>query len=64
MNVVPSYGRTVVRRSGSRTDIPGFPSDESVADLGTGLKLPSQFEHVREKIEQLLPPLQPAATYA
>jgi len=41
------------------TNVPGFATDESVAALGTGLKLPPQFEQAREQIETLLPPLLP-----
>lgn len=42
------------------TDIPGFAVDEAPGLLGTGLKLPKQFEPARERIEMLLPPLKPA----
>lgn len=42
------------------TDIPGFTVDEPLASLGTALKLPKQFQHVRSQIETLLPPLRPA----
>lgn len=38
---------------------PGFAVDESLASLGTALKLPTQFERARSQIERLLPPLQP-----
>jgi len=38
---------------------PGFAVDESLASLGTALKLPVQFERARSQIERLLPPLQP-----
>ena len=44
------------------TENPGFAVDESPASLGTGLKLPKQHEHLRARIEQILPPLQPAAS--
>ena len=36
---------------------PGFAVDESLASLGTALKLPVQFERARSQIEQLLPPI-------
>jgi glyoxalase family protein len=36
---------------------PGFTVDEDVAELGHGLKLPSQHEHLRAGLEQILPPL-------
>ncbi|MGH8019480.1 MAG: ring-cleaving dioxygenase [Opitutaceae bacterium] len=39
------------------TDAPGFALDEPAESLGGGLKLPPQFEHARDKIERLLPPL-------
>ncbi len=39
------------------TAVPGFPSDEPVATLGTALKLPAQFEPHRAQIEKLLPAL-------
>jgi len=39
------------------TDNPGFTADESVEELGSGLKLPSQYEASREQIERVLPPL-------
>lgn len=35
---------------------PGFAVDESLASLGTALKLPVQFERARTRIERLLPP--------
>ena len=41
------------------TATPGFSVDESVATLGTALKLPAQFEKARAQIERLLPPLKP-----
>ena len=44
------------------TENPGFSVDEAPAELGTGLKLPRQHEHLRARIEQILPPLQPAAS--
>jgi glyoxalase family protein len=40
------------------TDNPGFAVDEPVATLGTALKLPGQYEPIRTKIENVLPPLQ------
>ncbi|WP_028298443.1 ring-cleaving dioxygenase [Olivibacter sitiensis] len=39
------------------TDNPGFAIDESVADLGTGLKLPAQYEPYREQLVNVLPTL-------
>ena len=39
------------------TDNPGFAIDEEVADLGTNLKLPAQYENYRERIQQVLPVL-------
>ncbi|SKB68159.1 glyoxalase family protein [Parapedobacter luteus] len=39
------------------TDNPGFATDETVAELGSGLKLPSQYEGYRKRIEQVLPQL-------
>ncbi|CAM2881249.1 ring-cleaving dioxygenase [Rariglobus hedericola] len=36
---------------------PGFAVDESLASLGTALKLPVQFERARTQIEKLLPPI-------
>lgn len=39
------------------TDNPGFAVDESVEDLGSGLKLPPQFEPHREEISKQLPKL-------
>ncbi|MFC7526035.1 ring-cleaving dioxygenase [Parapedobacter sp. GCM10030251] len=39
------------------TDNPGFATDETVAGLGSGLKLPSQYEGYRDRIEQVLPQL-------
>ena len=40
------------------TDPPGFTIDEPVERLGAELKLPPQYESVRERIEQILPPIQ------
>ena len=39
------------------TDNPGFAIDEPVSELGTSLKLPSQYEAQRQQIEQVLPVL-------
>jgi glyoxalase family protein len=39
---------------------PGFLVDEDEATLGTGLKLPSQYEAHRAEIERVLTPLAPA----
>ena len=39
------------------TDNPGFAVDETIEELGTHLKLPSQYEESREIIEQTLPAL-------
>jgi glyoxalase family protein len=39
------------------TDGPGFTADESLATLGTALKLPPQYEPRRERIEAVLPTL-------
>ncbi len=36
------------------TDNPGFAIDESVEDLGSGLKLPAQYESSREDIRRRL----------
>ncbi|MGL4401076.1 MAG: ring-cleaving dioxygenase, partial [Luteolibacter sp.] len=41
------------------TENPGFAVDEAQESLGTALKLPKQHEHLRTRIEQVLPPLQP-----
>jgi predicted esterase/catechol 2,3-dioxygenase-like lactoylglutathione lyase family enzyme len=41
------------------TDPPGFAIDESSEGLGTGLKLPPQYETMREVLEASLPRLQP-----
>jgi glyoxalase family protein len=40
------------------TDPPGFTRDEAFDELGTGLKLPEQYEPHRAQIEKLLPPIQ------
>jgi glyoxalase family protein len=39
------------------TEGPGFLIDESEAELGQSLKLPSQYEAHRDQIEAVLPPL-------
>lgn len=39
------------------TDNPGFTVDESLDELGTHLKLPAQYEGMRDKIEDVLPKL-------
>lgn len=39
------------------TDNPGFSVDEPVDELGQGLKLPAQYENIREDIEKSLPSL-------
>jgi glyoxalase family protein len=39
------------------TDPPGFAVDEPLKKLGASLKLPSQYEPIRSKIEKSLPPL-------
>ncbi len=39
------------------TDNPGFTVDEPLAELGSSLKLPSQYEGSRSKIESVLPEL-------
>jgi glyoxalase family protein len=39
------------------TDNPGFMIDETVEDLGKGLKLPAKYENIREDIEAHLVPL-------
>jgi glyoxalase family protein len=44
------------------TENPGFAVDEAPDSLGTSLKLPKQHEHLRARIEQVLPILQPAAS--
>ncbi len=37
------------------TEEPGFTADEAKEALGTGLKLPTQHEHLRSRIEEVLP---------
>ena len=39
------------------TDNPGFATDEPVAELGTALKLPAQYEDYRDRLEKVLPKL-------
>jgi glyoxalase family protein len=39
------------------TDNPGFDVDEPVAELGSHLKLPAQYEQYRDKLEESLPQL-------
>lgn len=39
------------------TDGPGFTVDEPVATLGTELKLPPEYEGMRERLEKALPPI-------
>jgi glyoxalase family protein len=39
------------------TDNPGFDIDEPIAQLGTHLKLPAQYESSRKQIEEILPVL-------
>ncbi|MEM8877899.1 MAG: VOC family protein [Pseudomonadota bacterium] len=39
------------------TENPGFTRDEAAEALGTGLKLPSQHEHLRAQLKQSLPKL-------
>ncbi|MFW2544154.1 VOC family protein [Primorskyibacter sp. 2E107] len=39
------------------TNEPGFDRDEDTAHLGEALKLPSQHEHLRARIEELLEPI-------
>lgn len=44
------------------TDGPGFPRDESEADLGTELKLPPWLESERETLEERLPEISASGT--
>lgn len=46
------------------TDEPGFLVDESLADLGSGVMLPPQYESQRDAIVAHLPPLEPGADVA
>ncbi|EYR84520.1 MULTISPECIES: ring-cleaving dioxygenase [unclassified Shinella] len=39
------------------TNEPGFNRDEDTAHLGEALKLPRQHAHLRERIEEILPPI-------
>jgi len=39
------------------SDNPGFATDETVAELGTHLMLPAQYEPARKRIEEVLPAL-------
>lgn len=39
------------------TDPPGFAHDESLETMGSELKLPTQYEHYRERLEQSLIPI-------
>lgn len=43
------------------TNEPGFDRDEDMAHLGEALRLPSQHEHLRPKLEQELEPIGPAS---
>ncbi|WP_035611626.1 ring-cleaving dioxygenase [Haloferula sp. BvORR071] len=45
------------------TATPGFAVDEPAESLGAALKLPKQFEAHRARIEELLPPVQPAKSF-
>lgn len=40
------------------TDNPGFATDEELSELGTGLRLPKQHEHLRPILETSLPKLE------
>lgn len=40
------------------TNEPGFDRDEDTAHLGEALKLPSQHEHLRDRLEKLLQPIE------
>jgi glyoxalase family protein len=42
------------------TDPPGFAVDEDAAHLGEALKLPAQYQPLRDRIEAVLPPLRRA----
>lgn len=39
------------------TNEPGFDRDENTAHLGQALKIPAQHEHLRSRIEEILPPI-------
>ena len=39
------------------SDTPGLTTDETVEELGSHLKLPARFEYMRDKLEDVLPPL-------
>lgn len=39
------------------TDNPGFATDETIAELGSSLRLPAQHEAMRDRIEKVLPEL-------
>jgi glyoxalase family protein len=39
------------------SDKPGLTMDETVEELGSHLKLPARFEYMRDKLENILPPL-------
>jgi len=39
------------------TNEPGFDRDEDTAHLGQALRIPAQHEHLRPKIEKILPAL-------
>ncbi|MDX1439711.1 MAG: VOC family protein, partial [Rubricoccaceae bacterium] len=41
------------------TDPPGMARDEPLDSLGDSLKLPSQHEHLRARLEETLPPIPP-----
>ncbi|MBE9638346.1 ring-cleaving dioxygenase [Salipiger mangrovisoli] len=41
------------------TDPPGFAVDEAPEALGSGLKLPAQYEPIRDRLERVLPELRP-----
>ncbi|GAA4225642.1 glyoxalase family protein [Sagittula marina] len=40
------------------TNEPGFDRDEDAAHLGEALKLPTQHEHMRDRLEQMLTPIE------
>lgn len=45
------------------TETPGFAVDEAPGALGMSLRVPKQFAPVRDQIEAMLPPVQPARRY-